>query len=309
MEAHIFDGQKEAYVREALLEQKIRKHHLKPRLVSVVFREDDASQLYTRLKFEAAVRVGVEFDRIDHSLTDNADLIIDQIQHLCQRQDVDGVMIQKPSKRVFEVTLNRRGNVFDEWWRSLTSSIEPSKDTDCLNRYNLDLVYAGHWRIVPATVKSILSILEIALKPRLGQICLTKVSKGAMPLKGFISTVIGRSDIVGKPLAAVLEQFGAKVALVGSGVDDLGALTIGADIVVTATGQENLIQEDLVKPGVILIDVGSPKSEVHFDSVSQEAGFITPVPNGVGPMTVVSLLENLVEMMLAKTEDQAESML
>jgi methylenetetrahydrofolate dehydrogenase (NADP+)/methenyltetrahydrofolate cyclohydrolase len=112
--------------------------------------------------------------------------------------------------------------------------------------------------------------------------------------------VVGRSEIVGKPLAAVLAQKGAEVHVCGSKTEDLGMVTAAAEIVVSATGVGHLLKEDLIRPGSIVIDVGSPEPDVDFEAVKEEVAFITPVPYGVGPMTVVSLLMNQVDLMTRK---------
>ena len=287
MNTVVFDGLKFAREKELLLRDKIRELRITPRLMSVVFNEDASSQLYTRLKFEAAWRVGVEFDRCDHSMKEDVHDLAALIRNACGRSDVHGVMIQKPSRSTFEQVVGK-GASFNNWWRMLTSSLQKEKDVDCLSKRNLDRVYAGEWKLLPATVKAVISILSEALSADL-----LEMRQG---LEGLKVVVVGRSEIVGRPLAAVLEQFGAEVNLCGRKVEDLGKLTIGADVVVTATGRPDLITGEMVKEGVIVVDVGEPRADVNFEEVKEKAMFITPVPGGVGPVTVVSLLENLAEL-------------
>ena len=300
MSVFVFDGIKEAYARERVLAQRVRELRYKPRLLTIVLGEDAASVLYTQLKHEAAVRVGLDFDRVDVSINDSKSKLVEAIQRASAREDVHGVMVQKPAKSVWKQHhKTRMVDAFANWWRVLANAIEPNKDADCLSEQSLSMVYASEWRIVPATVKAVLSILEIALANSGGNITLTHPSNEA-PLSGMKASVIGRSDIVGKPLAAVLQSFGAEVSLVGSNAEDLGSYTASSDIVVSATGVHKLVGEDVVKPGAIVIDVGSPSADVDFEAVKEDAAFITPVPNGVGPMTVVSLLENLVDLVSVK---------
>jgi methylenetetrahydrofolate dehydrogenase (NADP+) / methenyltetrahydrofolate cyclohydrolase len=300
MDTIVFDGEKVAREREMKLRTVVREMRHKPRILSIVFDEDPASQLYTRLKFEAASRVGIEFDRQDHSLLCEIPHLQQQIVAACAREDVTGVMIQKPSKRAWqEVTADVDPDDFSVWWQMLTSQIKPHKDVDCLTKVNLEHVYVGDWRRLPATVKAVLSILEIALELSAGELVLSGKAS-IRPLEGKRVTVLGRSEIVGRPLAAVMRHKGAQVDIGTSQTLDLGELTTRADVLVSATGRRHIVKEDLVKPGAIVIDVGSPVEEVDFEWVRETAAFITPVPNGVGPMTVVSLLENAVELVVGK---------
>lgn len=296
MEKQEFDGKKEAQKREKLLRKRVEQFKRPLRMCSIVFEEDAGSQLYTRIKFEAANRVGIEFDRVDLSLRQPIEFIREEVQTVSERLDIDGVMVQKPMRQVWRETMKRyeRG-MFSAWWREVSSAVNVKKDVDCLHPEMLDKVYLGKWHIVPATVKAVLSILEIALHISEGGLSTHTTVGLPLPLKNLKVAVIGRSEIVGRPLAAILTQKGAKVALVGSQVEDLGFYTVGADVVVSGTGVPGIITEDIVKPGVILIDVGSPKADVSRGCFG-DAAFITPVPGGVGPMTVVSLLENLVEL-------------
>ena len=262
----------------------------------MLFAEDEAGRLYARLKGKAAIRVGIEVDAQLASLADNIQGLAGQVEELSRRADLDAVMVQKPAKSVWLSSRGQRlGEPFNIWWQMLTMAIDQKKDVDCLTQVNLQKVYAGEWQILPATVKAVLSILEIALKMEEGSLTVRGGEYGKL-LEGVKTAVVGRSDIVGRPLAAVLTQAGAEVSLCGSKTEDLGVYTCPSNIVVSATGVANLIHEDLIGPGSIVIDVGSPKGDVDFEAVKASAAFITPVPGGVGPMTVVSLLENMVEL-------------
>lgn len=303
MSTIIFDGVEAARRYEAQVRDRVRLLPKRPRILSVVFEEDAGSQLYARLKFEAAARVGMDFDRMDFRFGDDLDQMQEQIHYACSRQDVDGVMIQKPSKLKWNTVMGTHGRgKFADWWHALTMCISLNKDVDCLTRQHLDMVYAGEWQLLPATVRGVLLILEEAIGVREGILSTRErwleATLEAKPLQGRRVAVVGRSDIVGKPLAAVLVQKGADVQMCGSKTEDLGMITAAADIVVSATGVEHLIKEDLIRPGSIVIDVGSPEPDVDFDVVKDEVAFITPVPYGVGPMTVVSLLMNQVDLIM-----------
>jgi methylenetetrahydrofolate dehydrogenase (NADP+) / methenyltetrahydrofolate cyclohydrolase len=301
MAAIIFDGLTEALKREQILKTTISELTFAPRLLSVVFSEDEGSELYTRLKFDTAARCGIEFDRTDHRLSDPLSKIHHSINEANRRPDIHGVMIQKPAKKVWQEYFNGHQpeiNTFEDWWRLLANRLEPQKDVDCLSQTNLDLVYTGNWVLLPATVKAILAITGLALNqlnfnPVAESALTTRAGQSSLPLNNLSAVVVGRSDIVGRPLAAVLEQFGATVLLAGSKTYDLAEKLETADLIVTATGQENLLTGEILKPGAIVIDAGSPKAEVDWATVIPVAGFVTPVPYGVGPLTVISLLENL----------------
>jgi 5,10-methylene-tetrahydrofolate dehydrogenase/methenyl tetrahydrofolate cyclohydrolase len=245
--------------------------------------------VYARLKGEAAERVGVGFERIDVSVGDDLEALKARVLQVGERSDVQGVMIQKPNKRVWvgiieelrsriKSGMTREIESFQGWWRELADTIAPEKDVDGLTSATLEKINKGDLRLLPATVKAIVTIIDMA----------------TIDLQGHTATVLGRSDIVGKPLAAALEHRGMKVHLLGS-KDEIKQYTLQSDVVVSATGVAGLVKFEHIKPGAIVIDVGSPRAEVDFEGVKEIASFITPVPNGVGPMTVVSLLENLVD--------------
>lgn len=323
----VFDGKRFALKRERMLERRIEKLRVSPKLVSLYFAEDSGSVIYTNLKQAAAKRVGIEFHAEKVSIKDQASSIIRLIKQFASDPGVQGLMIQKPAQKFFyEVSdkgwagpgmistlfknlkylllLEEKGKGTDVWWRRLVAEISPRKDVDCLNPVNLDLVYRGRWKVLPATVRAVLSIIEVAVT--------RPVLVARTGLVGRSAVVVGRSEIVGRPLAHVLAQKGAKVLLSGStGVVaesrgsqlieehrplNLAEVTKEADIVVSATGEPGIITGDMVKKGVVVIDVGAPDGDVDFDSVERKASFITPVPGGVGPVTVVSLLENLMDI-------------
>lgn len=298
MDTVVFEGVKEAERREELVKAHVHSLGYTPRLCSVVFGGDEDGELYTKLKMEAALRVGIEFDRISLNFSDEMPLLHQEIAGVCGRHDVQGILVQKPTREKWrQVTGNHSHGDFAWWWQQVVSVLDSQKDIDCLTKTNLDLVYNGMWRIVPATVRAVLSILELAFNLDEDDLNDNNRLKINRPLADMKAVVVGRSEIVGRPLAAVLSQAGAMVELCGSKTEDLGVYTAGAKVVVSATGVPGLIKEDLVRPGAIIIDVGSPKADVDFKGVVGDAAFITPVPGGVGPMTVVSLLENLVELL------------
>jgi methylenetetrahydrofolate dehydrogenase (NADP+)/methenyltetrahydrofolate cyclohydrolase len=282
----IFDGKEYAARREAILTDEVKRLHNKVRMGSIVFNEDPGSKLYTKLKMQAAVRCGIEFSEQEAFLREPVQMIQEKIKLYCDREDLAGVLVQKPAKEVWlEAHKCKDGTLFDTWWQQLVMCIDEFKDVDCLTPENLGKVFTGKWEFLPATVKAVLLILREAL--------------GDEGVTGRNIAVIGRSDLVGRPLAAVLESYGAYVAMFGASNMDK-EMVHRADIVISATGSEKIVTEDLVKNGDIVIDVGAPKGDVDFEAVKSKAAFITPVPGGVGPVTVVSLLENLVKMAMER---------
>ena len=308
----VFDGKRFAAEREVLLRKRIAKLGFRPKLASIFFREDPASVLYTKLKGQTAKRIGIDFHGQEVSLAAPVEDVLATIRNLSGEPKVHGILIQKPAAEIAsprsEEVLSGGGTIetvvlnlthslkaglaagSEEWWRRLTAEISPQKDVDCLTTASLDLVYRGRWKIIPATVRAVLFILE----------------KAEIPLINRQAVVVGRSEIVGKPLAHVLAQRGSTVTLCAStGVVaksrgdqlieaheplELIEATREADVLVSAAGQPGIITGGMVKKGAVVIDVGAPEGDVEFDSVARKASFITPVPGGVGPVTVVSLL-------------------
>lgn len=289
MSAIVFDGKSFARECETYLANEIAKRRVQLRLGSLVFTEDEAGVIYTRLKKQAAVRVGVEFSEQEVSITEPLGVLQEKVQIYCQRADVTGVMVQKPTRGLWESVVGKKTDVrFEAWWQQIVGMLDPAKDVDCLTGQNLSRIDRRNWIVLPATVKAIVKIIGRAM---------VMVKKwdgvGAMNLTGQRAVVVGRSEIVGRPLASVLAAYGAQVDLFGRDLNQ--TIASQGDILVSATGMENLINPEMVKEGAIVIDVGAPKAEVQ-PGVENKVAFLTPVPGGVGPVTVVSLMENVVEM-------------
>ena len=265
----LFDGRKSAKEKEEQLKKVVSQLAKAPKLVAIQVGHNPASDIYLRLKREMAERIGIEFELVNFPEDAKEEEIIEVISSANKDEKVKGIMVQLPLPKEF--------NEF-----TILQAIDPKKDVDCLTMENLGLVIAGEPRFFPATVKAVLEILEEA-----------GVDKEN--LVGKNACIVGGSNIVGKPLALVLSNMGATISLCRSKTKDLAQFTTQADILVTATGVEGIIKEEMVKEGVIVIDVGAPKAEVDFENVNKKTSFITPVPGGVGPMTVVCLMENLVQ--------------
>lgn len=258
MSATIFDGKEEAGKKKEVLKKRIGELGITPKLVSFYLPQDEGSSLYTRIKKKAAEEVGAEFEDIE---IENPDDVVSKIAEFNVDEKVHGILIQKPSGV---------NNFSPEDWEKMVSSIDPKKDVDGLTGKNP--------KFLPATVKAVLFVLETA---------------GVLSQdKKFV--IIGDTDILGKPLTQYLESKDEKVKVANKYTEDLATVTHYGDVLISATGVENLISKDMVAEGAVVIDVGEPKGDAAED-VREVASFVSPVPGGVGPLTVVSLLENTVE--------------
>lgn len=288
MKTIIFDGKVAAQSRLQIVKKRVgqlTREHGSLAVASIFFEEDPGSVLYTKLKGYVALSAGFAFRPYRFSIAHSDSALIQACLEEVQADPaVAGVIIQKPTEAVWQQAY--RGEfLFHEWWRTLTDFLLFEKDIDCLSMARLQQLQTGTSTIIPATVKAVLLILETALGKQL-------LSDGgrAHNLSGISASVVGCSDIVGAPLADVLEASGAAVTR-HCGITDQAALATAA-IVVSATGQPDSIRGEMIQPGANVIDVGAPRGDVHFASMVGRARFLTPVPGGVGPMTIVSLLEN-----------------
>jgi len=271
----IFDGQKFARDKEKVLRrefEKLAKKGCSLKLISILVGQDPASRLYISLKEKAANKIGVVFEKQEFPENVDAKELTDFIKNQNNDSSVGGIMVQLPLPAAFG------GKTM-----AILREIAPQKDVDCLTPENLGLLMIGKSRVLPATVRGIWEILGEA-----GMNEETIVGKNVC--------ILGRSDIVGKPLANLLINRGATVTVGHRQTKNLSYITKRADIIISATGSPNLVKGKMIKEGAVVIDVGSPKGDIDFDSVFKKASFITPVPGGVGPMTVVSLLENFLDL-------------
>lgn len=254
------------------------KYGRKPCLCVIIVGENPASQVYVRNKVKAAEYVGMKsmLLRLPEE-TPEADLLA-TIQKLNADSEVDGILVQLPlPKHISE------DKVID--------AIAKEKDVDGFHVLNVGSLWIGDKCIVPCTPKG----------------CIHLIKSTGIDIKGKLAVVVGRSNIVGKPVAKLLLDENATVVIAHSRTADLKAITSQADILVVAVGKENVITADMVKPGAVVIDVGMNRNaegklcgDVDFAGVSEVAGWITPVPGGVGPMTIAMLMKNTVECFLLR---------
>lgn len=291
----IFDGVTVASQKEQALTQQVAAlsaQGVQLKVAAIVFAEDAGSQLYTRLKQEAAERVGISYQPFVFSITDPVAKVSETVQVLNDDKTVTGIIIQKPTKKVWAQQQSPTVEVsqYTDWWRSLTTQIAPHKDVDGLHPSTLAAIEAGTWqeqgRVLPATCQAVLDIM-------------TRLPDELQSLQAKV-LIIGKSDLLGTPLYGVLKEQGRAVELLTK--KDLaarqadGRLLLDAKVIVSATGVLGLITGELISEGVALIDVGEPRPDIDRASVGDKPSFITPVPGGVGPMTVSCLLENALKL-------------
>jgi methylenetetrahydrofolate dehydrogenase (NADP+) / methenyltetrahydrofolate cyclohydrolase len=240
-----------------------------PGLATILVGDDPASQIYVRNKHEKSREAGMV--SFNHTLPADTpqDEVADLIQQLNDDDSVHGILLQLPAP----------DQIDDE---AMTALIDPVKDVDGLTPVNAGLLVQGKPGLVPATPSGCMDLLRAA----------------ETPLEGAEAVVVGRSQLVGKPLAALLLAANATVTHCHSRTRDLAGHCRRADVLVAAVGRDRMVKADWVKPGAAVIDVGINRSEdglhgdVDFDAVKDVAGVITPVPGGVGPMTIAMLLRN-----------------
>jgi methylenetetrahydrofolate dehydrogenase (NADP+)/methenyltetrahydrofolate cyclohydrolase len=240
------------------------------RLATVLVGDDPASHLYISLKHKAAKEVGIE--PLDHRLpaTISEEELLGVVRGLNEDDTVDAILPQLPLP-----------DGIDE--ARIIRAVDPVKDVDGFHPFNAGLLYLGRPTLVPATPKGVITLLD----------------EYGIPLDGARAIVVGRSDIVGKPVAHLLLQRNATVTICHSHTDDLARQTLDADVLVVAVGIAGLVDMDMVKQGAAVVDVGQNKTDAGLvgdvdPGVAERAAFLTPVPGGVGPMTIASLLQNTV---------------
>ncbi len=241
-----------------------------PGLAVILVGNDPASQAYVGMKKKACDRVG--FYSVTHEMPKNIsqDAIENTITMMNNNPNIDGILIQLPLPEQIDTT-------------KLLELVSPNKDVDGFHPYNVGRLTTGLEGFVPCTPLGVMEIFK----------------EYDIDLKGKNCVVVGASNIVGKPMAALLLNANATVEICHIFTDDLKKHTLNADIVLVGVGVINLIKEDMVKDGAIIIDIGINRADngklvgdVDFENVAQKCSYITPVPGGVGPMTISMLLSN-----------------
>jgi methylenetetrahydrofolate dehydrogenase (NADP+) / methenyltetrahydrofolate cyclohydrolase len=277
MSARLLDGKETARVVRAELTQRVeglRAQGIVPGLAVILVGDDAASQVYVRHKVKACAEVGLHSEVHNFPSTVSKEIVLNQIRALNENPAIHGILVQLPLPPQF----GGSAEVVDQ--------ISVDKDVDGFHFYNLGGLIAGDTVFPPCTPYGVMRLLE----------------QNRIPLAGQNAVVVGRSNIVGKPMALMLLQRDATVSICTSKTRDLALYTKLADILVVATGKAQMITGSMIKEGAVVIDVGINRlpdgrlvGDVDFDSVKEKASFITPVPGGVGPMTVTMLIANTVQ--------------
>ena len=276
MAARLIDGN--ALARQIRAEVAHRTLALKDRgvvarLAIILVGDDPASQVYTRHKVNDSTETGLQATLERHPADWPQDRLLDRIEALNADASVHGILVQLPLPRHMDA-----GRVIE--------AIDPAKDVDGFSVANAGALMAGRHGFRPCTPAGCMKMLEAI----------------GCDLRGKHAVVIGRSNIVGKPMAMLLLGQNATVTICNSATRDLKAMTLQADVVIAAVGKRGLLTADMVKPGAVVIDVGINRDDqgklcgdVDYEHVKEVAGWITPVPGGVGPMTRAMLLVNTLE--------------
>ncbi len=243
-----------------------------PGLAVVLVGENPASQVYVRNKIKACEELGIRSQdyRLPEDTTQEA--LLDLVGELNRREDIHGILVQLPLP----------GQIREE---AVIAAIAPEKDVDAFHARNVGKIVQGSYNFLPCTPAGVMELIR---------------STG-VPVQGKECVVVGRSNIVGKPMALLMLHENATVTICHSRTRDLGEVTRRADILIVAIGKANFITKDMVKPGAVVIDVGMNRDEngklcgdVDFAGVEPVAGYLTPVPGGVGPMTITMLMGNTI---------------
>ena len=271
------DGRKVS--KEILLKLKdkvSRMHfdHIHPKLAVILVGNDPASLAYIKQKQKACAATGIEWEQFDYEPSVATEKLIEKIEELNADDRIHGILVQLPlPKQVFAPNVIR--------------AIDPKKDVDGFTAYNLGKMFIStdFEDLAPCTPLGVIRMLE----------------HYEIPIKGKEVVIVGHSNIVGKPLAAMLLNRDATVTVCHIHTKDLASHTKRADILCVAVGKADLITADMVKEGAVVVDIGINKlddgrlvGDVDFENVSEKVSFITPVPGGTGPMTVACLMENTV---------------
>jgi methylenetetrahydrofolate dehydrogenase (NADP+)/methenyltetrahydrofolate cyclohydrolase len=276
MAARILDGKSLAAQLRAGVKERVAhlaQRGIRPGLAVVLAGDDPASRLYVRNKVRACEETGIRSIQCEFPSSVAESVLIERVRALNSDTAVHGILVQLPLPPQVDAA-------------RVLGAVAPAKDVDGFGVENLGALLAGRPKLVPCTPAGVMRLLEHA----------------GVALAGNRAVVIGRSTIVGKPLALLLLQKDASVTICHSKSTDLPQITRQADILVAAAGRAKLVSAAMVKPGACVIDVGVNRladgtlaGDVDFESVKAVAGWITPVPGGVGPMTIAMLLENCIE--------------
>lgn len=251
------------------------KYGITPGLAVIIVGENPASQVYVRNKHKACTELGFYSEGVELPATTTREELLAEIQRLNNDEKIHGILVQLPLAKELQ-----------PYESEVLEAINPLKDVDGFHPVNVGRLVTGQKALVPCTPHGCLRMLELA----------------EIPVEGANAVIIGRSNIVGKPMLHLLLGKNATVTICHSRTKNLAEITRQADILVAAVGKAGFVTADMVKPGAAVIDVGinriAPKKlvgDVDFEAVKEVAGAITPVPGGVGLLTIAMLMQNTVE--------------
>lgn len=271
----LLDGKKTSQkIRERLKKEiiKLKQRDIIPGLAVVLVGNDPASKIYVNNKKKACEKIGIYSTEYTLDKSTSQENILQLIKKLNADPKVHGILVQLPLPQHLDA-------------RTILQAIDPAKDVDAFHDINAGRMLKGSADLIPCTPAGIIKLLK----------------EYNISISGKICTIVGRSDIVGKPLSMLMLNEDATVIMCHSKTKNLALMTKLADILVVAVGKEKMITSEMIKENAVIIDVGINRNQdgkicgdVDFDAVSQKASYITPVPGGVGPMTITMLLHNTV---------------
>jgi len=274
----LLDGRK---VADELLEnlkievESLQQRNISPKLVVILVGDNPASLSYIKQKRKACEKTGILWEQINYDESVTTKELIEKIEELNKRDDIHGILVQLPIPQ----------HIFTP---DVLKAIEPKKDVDGFTAYNIGKMFLSteFENLPPCTPAGVIKMLDYY----------------NINVEGMDAVIVGASNLVGKPLTTMLLNRGATTTTCHIKTKDLKSHTLRADLLCVAVGKRNLITEDMVKEGVIVVDIGTNKKEdgklcgdTDFENISKKASYITPVPGGVGPMTVACLMENTVK--------------
>lgn len=274
--AEIIDGKKvSAKIRQELkLEvENLKKEGMNPKLAVIMVGEDKASKVYVKNKSKACNEIGIEYE--EFILPENTQMskLLELIDKLNNREDIHGILLQSPIPKHLDI-------------KEAINNINYKKDVDGFHPINVGKLSIGEDSFISCTPYGIIKLLE----------------EYNIEIEGKNAVIIGRSNIVGKPLIQCLLNKNATVTVCHSKTKNIEEITKNADILIAALGKAKFVKADMVKNGAVVIDVGINRNElgklegdVDFENVEKKASYITPVPGGVGPMTIAMLMNNVVK--------------
>lgn len=253
--------------------EELKKQGIVPGLAVVLVGEDPASKVYVRNKTKACEEIGFYHEQYNLPANISEKEILDLVNTLNQSDRIHGILIQAPLPNGLD-------------FKNIINHIDPDKDVDAFHPYNVGQIMIGDFEFLPCTPAGVMELIH----------------SSGVSVEGKNCVVVGRSNIVGKPQAMLLLKENGTVTVCHSRTPDLASYTRNADILVSAVGKAELITGDMIKPGAVVIDVGMNRNEkgklvgdVDFASAEPVAGYITPVPGGVGPMTITMLMKNTLQ--------------